>query len=233
MLIATIGLMLVITLVKYVTRKKKPPKSAQQKEMTTWSGLYRFSRAEIENAINYRNEKKCLGRGSAGRVYKGVLPSGQAVAVKHIYQSNTSDSFRREVEGLSRVRHPNLVCLFGYCIEDGEQYLVYEYCPAGNLAYHLRSTSGSTTFLPLISFLFFIRKKGEEERSFSQKGNFYFIFFNLSLFCPNYRERHCLDLGKESQNSKGMRFGPEISPPLRRRLHRSQGYQGNEYRVTP
>ncbi|XP_039171225.1 probable serine/threonine-protein kinase PBL28, partial [Eucalyptus grandis] len=131
------------------------------KEMTTWSGLYRFSRAEIENAINYRNEKKCLGRGSAGRVYKGVLPSGQAVAVKHIYKSNTSDSFRREVEGLSRVRHPNLVCLFGYCIEDGEQYLVYEYCPAGNLAYHLRSTSGSTSFLPLISFLFFIRKKGE------------------------------------------------------------------------
>lgn len=146
MLIATVGLMLVITLVKYVTRKKKPPKSAQQKEMTTWSGLYRFSRAEIENAINYRNEKKCLGRGSAGRVYKGVLPSGQAVAVKHIYKSNASDSFRREVEGLSRVRHPNLVCLFGYCIEDGEQYLVYEYCPAGNLAYHLRRKDTALTW---------------------------------------------------------------------------------------
>ncbi|KAK3441913.1 hypothetical protein EUGRSUZ_B02179 [Eucalyptus grandis] len=138
--------MLVITLVRYVTRKNQPPKSAHQKEMTTWSGLYRFSRAEIENAINYRNEKKCLGRGSAGRVYKGVLPSGQAVAVKHIYKSNTSDSFRREVEGLSRVRHPNLVCLFGYCIEDGEQYLVYEYCPAGNLAYHLRRKDTALTW---------------------------------------------------------------------------------------
>lgn len=57
MLIATVGLMLVIALVKYVTRKNQPPKSAQQKEMTTWSGLYRFSRAEIENAINYRNER--------------------------------------------------------------------------------------------------------------------------------------------------------------------------------
>ncbi|XP_056165579.1 probable receptor-like protein kinase At2g42960 [Syzygium oleosum] len=137
MLIATVGLMLVIALIKQVTGKNKPPKSAQLNEMSTWSGLYRFSRAEIENTINYHNEKKCLGRGSAGRVYKGVLPSGQAVAIKHIYKSNTSDSFRREVEGLSRVRHQNLVCLFGYCIEDGEQYLVYEYCPAGNLAYHL------------------------------------------------------------------------------------------------
>ncbi|XP_030520945.2 probable receptor-like protein kinase At1g11050 [Rhodamnia argentea] len=136
-LIAAIGLTLVISLVKHVTGNNKPPTPAQLKEMKTWSGLYRFSRAEIENAINYRNEKKCLGRGSAGQVYKGVLPSGQVVAIKHIYKSNTSDSFRREVEGLSRVRHPNLVCLFGYCNEGGEQYLVYEYCPAGNLASHL------------------------------------------------------------------------------------------------
>lgn len=154
MLIATVGLMLVIALIKHVNGKNKPPKSAQLKEMSTWSGLYRFSRAEIENAINYHNDKKCLGRGSAGRVYKGVLPSGQAVAIKHIYKSNTSDSFRREVEGLLRVRHQNLVCLFGYCIEDGEQYLVYEYCPAGNLAYQLLSTSGSAPFIPL-SFFFF------------------------------------------------------------------------------
>ncbi|KAF8039240.1 LOW QUALITY PROTEIN: hypothetical protein BT93_B1708 [Corymbia citriodora subsp. variegata] len=107
-----------ITLVKYVTRKNKLPEPAQQNKMSTWSGLYRFSRAEIENAINCRNERKYLGRGSAGR-------------------SNTSGSFRREVKGLSRVRHPNLVCLFGYCLEDGKQYLVYEYYPAGNLAYHL------------------------------------------------------------------------------------------------
>lgn len=164
MLIAAVGLMLVIALIKYVTRKKKPPKPAQLKETSMWSGLYRFSRAEIENAINYRNEKKCLGRGSAGRVYKGVLPSGQVVAIKHIFKSNTSNSFRREVEGLSRVRHTNLVCLFGYCIEDGEQYLVYEYCSAGNLAYHLRSTSGSTSFITLPVFYSskIKRKNGKE-----------------------------------------------------------------------
>ncbi|KAI6685102.1 hypothetical protein NL676_031015 [Syzygium grande] len=111
MLIATVRLMLVIALTKHVTGKNKPPKSAHLKEMNTWCGLYRFSRAEIENAINYRNEKKCLGRGSAGQVYKGVLPSRQVVAIKHICKSNTSNSFRREVEGLSRVQHPNLVCL--------------------------------------------------------------------------------------------------------------------------
>ncbi|KAF8391908.1 hypothetical protein HHK36_022248 [Tetracentron sinense] len=69
------------------------------KEITTWSGLYRFSKTEIENAINHRIGKVTLGAGSVGQVYKGVLPSGQAVAIKHIYKRNHShESFTREVE---------------------------------------------------------------------------------------------------------------------------------------
>jgi hypothetical protein len=97
--------------------KKKPRKAVQSKvNITTWSGLYTFSKAEIENAINFGKEKICLGRGSAGCVYKGVLPSGQVVAIKHINKNSISDSFKREVDNLSRVRHPNLVCLFGCCV---------------------------------------------------------------------------------------------------------------------
>ncbi|KAL9165878.1 hypothetical protein ABFS82_06G198800 [Erythranthe guttata] len=134
-----IALTAIIALIKYVTKNQKEGKKPLKYKniAARFSGLYRFSLAEIENAINYNNEKKYLGRGSAGRVYRGVLPSGQLVAIKQIYKSNTSDSFTREIEGLSRVRHPNLVCLFGCCIEDGEQYLVYEYCSNGNLAQHL------------------------------------------------------------------------------------------------
>ncbi|CAN6714679.1 unnamed protein product [Malus baccata var. baccata] len=135
-LIGITAVALIILLIKFVT-KKQPQKPVHSGPITTWSGLYRFSKAEIENAIN--TERKDLGRGSAGQVYKGVLPSGQVVAIKHINKSNTSDSFTREVEGLSRIRHPNLVCLFGCCVEDGEQYLVYEYCAKGNLAQHLLS----------------------------------------------------------------------------------------------
>ncbi|KAK6156428.1 hypothetical protein DH2020_010676 [Rehmannia glutinosa] len=138
-ILVMIGLTAIITLIKYVTKNQKQEKKPLSNKdfADTCSGLYRFSKAEIENAINYGTEKKCLGRGSAGQVYKGMLPSGQLVAIKHIYKSNTSDSFTREIDGLSRVRHPNLVCLFGCCIEDGEQYLVYEYCSNGNLAQHL------------------------------------------------------------------------------------------------
>ncbi|XP_042004157.1 probable receptor-like protein kinase At1g11050 [Salvia splendens] len=138
--LAMIALAAIITLIKYVTKNEKQQKKRklpETKGVADINGLYMFSKTEIDSAINHRGEKWCLGRGSAGMVYKGVLPSGQLVAIKQIYKSNTSDSFTREIEGLSRVRHPNLVCLFGCCIEDGEQYLVYEYCPHGNLAQHL------------------------------------------------------------------------------------------------
>ncbi|XP_044482157.1 probable serine/threonine-protein kinase PBL21 [Mangifera indica] len=139
-LTASITVMIVLALIKYVVKSKRKGKRKLKpsKEITTtWPGLYRFSKAEIDAAIGYYPEKRYLGRGSAGQVYKGILPSGQVVAIKHINHSNTTNSFTREVEGLSRVRHPNLVCLFGVCVEGGEQYLVYEYCSSGNLAQHL------------------------------------------------------------------------------------------------
>lgn len=132
-------LLILIVLINYVS-KKRPLRTVRSKQITnTWSCLYRFSKVEIESAINYENEKKYLGSGSAGEVYKGILPSGQVVAIKHIKKGKKSDSFTREVEGLSRIRHPNLVCLFGCCDEDGDKFLVYEYCSAGNLSQNLLS----------------------------------------------------------------------------------------------
>ncbi|OVA05701.1 Protein kinase domain [Macleaya cordata] len=151
-LVAAMALILVVVLIKYVTRKRVP-KPLEGKNMSAWSGLYRFSKPEILNAIHFSNHKVCLGTGSAGRVYKAVLPSGQVVAIKHIYKSNTSDTFTREVEGLSRIRHPNLVCLFGCCNEDGEQYLVYEYCPNGNLAQHLLKRDTALTWEKRVKIL--------------------------------------------------------------------------------
>lgn len=142
--IVIIILILIFVLVKYLTMKRRKskikkqlPKPNKSKEFKRCSGLYSFSEAEIENAISFNRKRKSLGKGSAGEVYEGVLPSGQVVAIKHINRSNSPDSFKREIAGLSRIRHPNLVSMLGCCIEGNEQYLVLEYCPAGNLAQHL------------------------------------------------------------------------------------------------
>ena len=50
--------------------------------------------------------------------------------------------FKNEVELLSRVHHKNLVGLIGFCFEQEEQMLVYEYVPNGTLGESLYGKSG-------------------------------------------------------------------------------------------
>jgi serine/threonine protein kinase len=59
-----------------------------------------------------------------------------------------------EVNFLGRLSHPNLVRLLGYCVEDRELLLVYEYMPKGSLENHLfRSESSSASLECPSSFL--------------------------------------------------------------------------------
>lgn len=42
-----------------------------------------------------------------------------------------------EVLVLGRLRHPHLVKLIGYCCEDEQRLLVYEFMPRGSLENHI------------------------------------------------------------------------------------------------
>jgi serine/threonine protein kinase len=53
--------------------------------------------------------------------------------------------FKTEIELLSRVHHKNLVSLIGFCFEQGEQILVYEYVVNGTLTDALSGTCLFTT----------------------------------------------------------------------------------------
>ena len=50
--------------------------------------------------------------------------------------------FKTEIELLTRVHHRNLVNLVGFCFDQGEQMLVYEYLPNGSLRESLSGMSG-------------------------------------------------------------------------------------------
>ena len=69
------------------------------------------------------------------QVYKGYLSSGESVAIKRANTGSLQGAaeFTNEIELLSRVHHRNLVGLIGFCFEEGEQILVYEYMPNGTL----------------------------------------------------------------------------------------------------
>lgn len=83
-----------------------------------------------------------LGSGGYGKVYKGMLSDGQMVAIKRAQQGSTQGGheFKTEIELLSRVHHKNLVGLVGFCFEQGEQILVYEFMSNGSLKDSLTGT---------------------------------------------------------------------------------------------
>ncbi|KAJ6389509.1 hypothetical protein OIU77_027771 [Salix suchowensis] len=98
-----------------------------------------FSYAELELATGGFSQANFLAEGGFGSVHRGVLPDGQAVAVKqHKLASSQGDiEFCSEVEVLSCAQHRNVVMLLGFSIEDRRRLLVYEYICNGSLDSHL------------------------------------------------------------------------------------------------
>ncbi|XP_043704377.1 inactive protein kinase SELMODRAFT_444075 [Telopea speciosissima] len=98
-----------------------------------------FSFAELELATGGFSQANFLAEGGFGSVHRGVLPDGQAIAVKqHKLASSQGDlEFCSEVEVLSCAQHRNVVMLIGFCVEDRRRLLVYEYICNGSLDTHL------------------------------------------------------------------------------------------------
>ncbi|KAJ8647825.1 hypothetical protein MRB53_000848 [Persea americana] len=86
----------------------------------------------ISATSNFSTE---VGRGGYGSVYKGILADGTVVAIKRAQEGSLQGEkeFLTEIELLSRLHHRNLVSLLGYCDEEDEQMLVYEFMPNGTL----------------------------------------------------------------------------------------------------
>ncbi|XP_062214398.1 inactive protein kinase SELMODRAFT_444075-like isoform X2 [Phragmites australis] len=98
-----------------------------------------FTYAELELATGGFSQANFLAEGGFGSVHRGVLPDGQAIAVKqHKLASSQGDvEFCSEVEVLSCAQHRNVVMLIGFCVEDRRRLLVYEYICNGSLDSHL------------------------------------------------------------------------------------------------
>lgn len=80
----------------------------------------------------------------------GVLQDGRVVAVKRLYENNFKrvEQFMNEVEILTRLRHENLVTLFGCTSKRSrELLLVYEYIPNGTVADHLHGKKANSGLL--------------------------------------------------------------------------------------
>ncbi|KAM0940724.1 putative protein kinase RLK-Pelle-LRR-VIII-1 family [Dioscorea sansibarensis] len=154
-----VALLVVIGLVIFVVmRRNQIPKKTMEQSYPfgSWNpskssgsvpqlkGARCFSFEELKKCTDNFSESNHIGSGGYGKVYKGALPDGQMVAVKRAQEDSMQGGheFKTEIELLTRVHHRNLVNLVGFCFDQGEQMLVYEYLPNGTLRESLSGMSG-------------------------------------------------------------------------------------------
>lgn len=99
----------------------------------------RFTLAEIRAATNNFDESLVIGVGGFGKVYKGETDDGTLAAIKRasLQSEQGLSEFETEIEMLSKLRHRHLVSMIGFCDEQNEMILVYEYMANGTLRSHL------------------------------------------------------------------------------------------------
>jgi predicted Ser/Thr protein kinase len=113
-------------------RSKEPPKKQPKTYQTT-----KISKSYI---IPYKdikfNKEDELGTGTFGAVFKGTWQFTD-VAVKKLHIQKMTDQtmefFKKEVSIMSKLHHPNVLPLYGACIERGRYCMVIPYMPKGSL----------------------------------------------------------------------------------------------------
>ncbi|XP_042443546.1 proline-rich receptor-like protein kinase PERK15 [Zingiber officinale] len=106
-----------------------------------------LSYEELKEATYNFEPGSLLGEGGFGRVFKGVLSDGTAVAIKKLSGGGHQGDkeFLVEVEMLSRLHHRNLVKLIGYYTsrDSSQNLLCYELVPNGSLESWLHGSAGA------------------------------------------------------------------------------------------
>ncbi|XP_057774572.1 cysteine-rich receptor-like protein kinase 3 isoform X1 [Salvia miltiorrhiza] len=131
-----VACLLFVAMVSFFVRKKIVKRRRVKKKLggllsIVTKSKINFSYETLERATGYFHSSNKLGQGGSGSVYKGVLASGQTVAVKRLFFNTTqwADHFFNEVNLIKDIDHRNLVKLLGCSITGPESLLVYEYVP--------------------------------------------------------------------------------------------------------
>lgn len=126
--------------------KRPPPQSHSYSDEKSWSVSTEGVRYAIESLTVYKFDdiEKATGFfGEAnkikGSVYRGSF-KGDDAAVK-VMRGDVSN----EINLLKRINHSNIIRLSGFCVHEGNTYLVYEYAENGSVTDWLHSNKYETS----------------------------------------------------------------------------------------
>ncbi|XP_057792285.1 probable LRR receptor-like serine/threonine-protein kinase At1g07650 isoform X2 [Salvia miltiorrhiza] len=107
-----------------------------------------FTLRHIKAATGNLDPANKIGEGGFGPVYKGLLSDGTIIAVKQLSSKSKQGTreFVNEIGMITALQHPNLVKLYGCCVEGNQLMLVYEYLENNSLS---RSLFGDRTMKKL------------------------------------------------------------------------------------
>ncbi|XP_052116836.1 receptor-like protein kinase FERONIA [Arachis duranensis] len=107
---------------------------------------HQFSFEDLRKSTNNFDDKLVIGWLPFGMVYKGWLKHNDAATDHTItlkvtvpqYPIQGSLEFKKEIEVLCQLRHPNIISIIGFCNQEKEKIVVYEYMANGSLGDYLR-----------------------------------------------------------------------------------------------
>ncbi|KAK4269250.1 hypothetical protein QN277_022435 [Acacia crassicarpa] len=157
--VASVGgvlILVVATATLFLTLKRRKPRGPletsqrvekiEEKDTSLQVINRQYSYSDVLNMTN--NFNTILGKGGFGTVYLGYIEE-TPVAVKMLSLSSAQgyQQFQAEVKLLMRVHHKNLTSLTGYCNEETNMGLIYEYMAKGNLQDYLSGNGSRSKFL--------------------------------------------------------------------------------------
>ncbi|KAK4361248.1 hypothetical protein RND71_020200 [Anisodus tanguticus] len=134
---SSLALILMILFIAWRKRRNRKLMEQELRGLDLQTGLFTFR--QIKAATSNFDAANKLGEGGFGSVYKGTLADGTIIAVKQLSSKSRQGNreFVNEIGMMSGLHHPNLVRLYGCCVERNQLLLVYEYMENNSLSHAL------------------------------------------------------------------------------------------------
>ncbi|KAJ8749335.1 hypothetical protein K2173_018819 [Erythroxylum novogranatense] len=126
-----VGVLLVVLMLAVIWRKgwlgNRVSEDKELRSLELQTGL--FTLRQIKAATKNFDAANKIGEGGFGTVYKGLLSDGTVIAVKQLSSKSKQGNreFVNEIGMISALKHPNLVNLYGCCVDGNQLMLIYEY----------------------------------------------------------------------------------------------------------